>query len=99
MARYGQIRDIYPKYDAVNIYIATNWYHAPVFGPRALEFALLLVYFGVLFIFSRTLSSTKKKKKSILLITLVLQIIFHFLRLIWLNPQIPHLEPSFQQNL
>ena len=63
MARYGQIRDIYPKYDAVNIYIATNWYHAPVFGPRALEFALLLVYFGVLFIFSRTLSSTKKKKK------------------------------------
>ena len=51
MARYGQIRDIYPKYDAVNIYIATNWYHAPVFGPRALEFALLLVYFGVLFIF------------------------------------------------
>ena len=50
MARYGQIRDIYPKYDAVNIYIATNWYHAPVFGPRALEFALLLVYFGVLFI-------------------------------------------------
>ena len=64
MARYGQIRATYPKYDAVDIYITTNWYYAPVFGPNALEFALLLVYFGVLFIFSRTLSSTKKKKKA-----------------------------------
>ena len=51
MARYGQIRATYPKYDAVNIYIVANWYHAPVFGPRALEFALLLVYFEVIFIF------------------------------------------------
>ena len=51
MARYGQIRDIYPKYDAVNIYITTNWHYAPVFGPNALEFALLLVYFEVIFIF------------------------------------------------
>ena len=51
MARYGQIRGIYPKYDAVYIYITTDWYHAPVFGPHALEFALLLVYFEVLFAF------------------------------------------------
>ena len=51
MARYGQIRATYPKYDAVDIYITTNWYYAPVFGPTALEFALLLVYFEVIFIF------------------------------------------------
>ena len=55
MAKYGQIRAIYPKYDALNIYITTNWYHVPVFEPHALEhaleFALLLVYFEVLFVF------------------------------------------------
>ena len=57
------------------------------------------VFWSAFHIFTYTFQYEKKKKKSILLITLVLQIIFHFLRLIWLNLQILHLEPSFQQNL